>query len=78
MVTVKATSGTDTDTHDVTVTVTGVDDTGFCTDLLDRYDANNNDQIDRDEVIAGINDFLDNTGITRSQVIELINLYLDS
>ena len=47
-------------------------------DLVDRYDANGNGMIERSEVIAAINDYLDGVaGITRSGVIRLINLYLD-
>ena len=47
--------------------------------LLDRYDTNNNDQIDKDEVIEAINDYLFGTGddqITKAEVIEIIGLYL--
>ena len=77
MITVRATGGTGTGAIDVTVRVTNVDDTAS-TDLLESYDANNNGQIDRPEVITGINDYLDNRGITRAQVFELINLYFDS
>ena len=47
-------------------------------DLVDRYDANGNGMIERSEVIAAINDYLDGVaGITRSGVIRLINLHLD-
>ena len=78
MITVRATGGTGTGTIDVTVRVTDESDT-TSTDLLDRYDANNNDRIDRSEVITGINDYFENRGIiTRAQVIELINLYFDN
>ena len=46
--------------------------------LIVRYDANNNGTIERGEVIAAINDYLDGVeGITRTDVIRLINLYLD-
>ena len=47
--------------------------------LIDKYDANDNDRIDRSEVITAINDYLFGTGDdvpTRSDVITLINLYL--
>ena len=47
--------------------------------LVDRYDANDNGQIDKSEVIAAINDYLFGEGdeqITKEQVIEIINLYL--
>ena len=48
-------------------------------DLVARYDANNNDMIDKDEVIQAINDYLFGEGdeaISKAEVIELINLYL--
>ena len=56
-----------------TVTVSSVDP------LVDRYDTNNNGQIDRSEVITAINDYLfgdEGDTITRAEVIKLINLYL--
>ena len=73
-------SGTLTDSkgadHDVrgAVTVTVASDP-----LVTRYDANNNGQIDRSEVITAINDYLfgdEGDTITRAEVIKLINLYL--
>ena len=82
-VTLKATEGTNTDTHEVTVTVTDVDDTEQPptqpTTLLDRYDADDSGDIDQPEVIEAINDYLFGTGtdaITKDQAIEVINLYL--
>ena len=47
--------------------------------LLERYDRDDSGDIDRNEVIEAINDFLfgeDDEAITRDQVIEVINLYL--
>ena len=47
--------------------------------LEDRYDANGNDMIDKNEVINAINDYLFGEGdaaISKSDVIKLINLYL--
>ena len=45
--------------------------------LIARYDANQNGTIERSEVIAAIRDYLDGAaGITRAEVIRLINLYL--
>jgi hypothetical protein len=45
--------------------------------LIARYDANGNGTIERSEVIAAIRDYLDGAaGITRAEVIRLINLYL--
>ena len=45
--------------------------------LFARYDTNRNGVIDRSEVIAAINDYLDGEGITRADLMLLINLYLD-
>ena len=48
-------------------------------DLVGRYDADSNGMIDKDEVIAAINDYLFGEGdeaISKTDVIELINLYL--
>ena len=44
--------------------------------MMDRYDANNDDLIDKDEVFAAIEDYLFNDAITKGEVIEVINLYL--
>ena len=47
--------------------------------LIARYDANNNGIIEKNEVIAAINDYLFGEGdaaISKSDVIKLINLYL--
>ena len=47
--------------------------------LIVRYDANNNGIIEKNEVIAAINDYLFGEGdeaISKSEVIKLINLYL--
>ena len=82
MVTLKATEGTNTDTHNVMVRVTDVvedvpvigDDT-----LLGRY-AGDDGILQRGEVISAIDDYLD-AGVgapSRAEVIELIDLYLDS
>ena len=57
-----------------TVTVEAVIDGAT---LAARYDANGNGTIERSEVIAAIRDYLDGAaGITRAEVIRLINLYL--
>ena len=53
----------------------------FCTSgdpLITRYDADNNGKIEKNEVIAAINDYLFGgaTPITKADVIKLINLYL--
>ena len=47
--------------------------------LVDRYNANGNNMIDKAEVIEAINDYLFGAGdeaISKAEVIELINLYL--
>ena len=47
--------------------------------LEDRYNANNNGTMEKNEVIAAINDYLFGAGdeaISKAEVIELINLYL--
>ena len=57
----------------LTITVTARDP------LIIRYDTNNNGSIEKNEVIAAINDYLFGTGdeaISKSDVIKLINLYL--
>ena len=74
-VTVTAADGTTTMTYTVTVTVAPPVDG----DLLDMYDADNDNQISKDEAIAAINDYLFGEGdqqITKAEVIEVINLYL--
>ena len=73
-------SGGLSDSIDVTITVTDVvDETTTPADpLKDKYDANENDEIERSEVFAAINDYLDaGAGApTRADVFKLINLYL--
>ena len=77
IVTVTAEDGTSQETYTVTVTVgeaPPVEGT-----LLDRYDADDDNQISKDEAIAAINDYLFGEGdqqITKAQVLEVINLYL--
>ena len=80
-VTVGANDGTtDTDTQDVTVTVTDVDDAVTSGDsLVDRYDANNDGTIEKSEVLKAINDYLFGEGdeaISKTEVLRLINIYL--
>ena len=79
MVTVEANDGTNDASRDVTVTVTNVDESAPAGSLLERYDTDVSGDIDKDEAIAAINDYLFGTGddaITQDQVIEVINLYL--
>ena len=48
-------------------------------DLFARYDANNNDKIDKSEVITAIRHYFGSVGgITKADVIQLIRLYFDS
>ncbi len=75
-VTVTASDGTDEDSITVTIAVTDVDEEAPAMTLLDRYDANDNGEIDKDEVITAINAYLFDDAITKDQVIEVINLYL--
>ena len=78
MVTIKATDGTYTDTRDVMVMVTDVDE-ATPMDLLTRYDANNSGVIDLDEVFRGIDDYFDHDDrLTLEEVYELVDLYFES
>ena len=85
MVTIMADDGTYMDTRDVRVMVTNVVEPGEVVTpepgdtLLDRYDENDSGEIDKDEVIQAINDYLFGEGadaISKDDVIETINLYL--
>ena len=72
-------SGGLSDSIDVTVTVTDVDeDVAPADPLKDKYDANDNDEIERSEVFAAIDDYLDGGAgaPTRADVFRLIDLYL--
>ena len=67
------------DPIDVTITVTDVEENVAPADpLKDKYDANDNDEIERSEVFAAINDYLDGDAgaPTRADVFKLIELYL--
>ena len=78
-VTVTATDGdTASDSIDVAITVTDVEEAGTGDPLADRYDANDNGEIERAEVFAAINDYLDGGAgaPTRADVFKLIELYL--
>ena len=62
-----------------TMMVTNVDEMGSGDPLVDRYDANDNDMIDKPEVLKAINDYLFGEGdeaISKPEVLRLINLYL--
>ena len=59
----------------VSSSVTDVDEV---VTLKDRYDANDNGKIDRDEVLNAIDDFFDpDVSITREQVLDLIDLFFE-
>ena len=81
MVTVKATDGTNMDTHDVTVMVTDVEDTTTTViggTLLDRFDSNDNDMIDKVDVTQVIRDYLFGDGVdpSKADVVAVIRHYL--
>ena len=80
MVTVKAEAGGEMAMQPVTVTVTDVDETTEPEPdtLMERYDTNEDGEIQKSEVITAINDYLfGEVGIiSKADVIRLINLYL--
>ena len=82
VITVEVTAEDDSTTRTYTVTVTRADATAPDTLLqrmIDRYDANNNGAIEKNEVINAINDYLFGEGdeaISKAEVIRLINVYL--
>ena len=79
MVTVTATDAAGaTDSIDVTVTVTDVDE-GMPMDLLTRYDENKNNVIDLPEVFRAIDDYFDyDDRLTLDEVYEVVDLYFES
>ena len=78
MVTVKASDadGTDVATHEVTVTVTDVDEEGQADDLLETYDTNDNNRIDKSEALAAIEDYIFGGTLTKDQALQVITLYI--
>ena len=74
--TIEATTVTPGEMGEFALTIRGV--TGAYDALFNRYDANDNGQIDKDEVVTAINDYLFGEGITKEQVLRLINSYLFS
>ena len=84
MVTVEADDGTFMATRDVVVTVTDVvEETPIIGGtLLERFDTDVDGvsgEIDKSEVIMAINDYFDEIGgVTKKDVLDVINLYLDS
>ncbi len=74
-VTVTARRGTDSDSRDVRVTVTDVEETTTGDPLVDRYDVDG-DGIEKSEVIAAIRNYrADPTDTSKADVIRLIRLY---
>ena len=67
-------TATDTAGANDTITVTITVNTSTLGPLGDRYDANGNGSIERDEIIAAIRDYFNNL-ITRDDVIAVIRLY---
>ena len=76
LVTVKASDGTNMASHEVTVTVTDVSEMAPEMSLLEMYDENDNNRIDKNEVLAGVEDYIFRQTITREQVLELVELYI--
>ena len=76
MVTVEASDGTNMASHEVTVTVTDVSEMAPEMSLLEMYDENDNNRIDKNEVLAGVEDYIFRQTITREQVLELVELYI--
>ena len=74
-VTVEADDGTNTASRSVTVTVTDADDPE--PDLFTRYNANDNDKIDKAEVYTAIDDLIDHGLITKADVYALIDLFIE-
>jgi serralysin len=75
-VTIEATDGTNADTHDVTVTVTDVEELGPGT-VVERYDTDDNDEISGSEVIQAVRDYFAG-GITGPEVLKVVRAYFDS
>ena len=70
-------SGGLSDSIDVTITVTDVDEMQPAVfDPLAKYDANNSGELEKDEVIQAIEDYLFDDAISKDDVIETIKLYL--
>ena len=78
MVTIMAEDGTYTDTHEVAVTVTDVDEEIIGGTLLERY-AGVDGELQLDEVFRAIDDYFDyDDRITLEEVYQLVDLYFES
>ena len=77
MVTIHATDATmKTGMKTVMVMVTDEDDTIVEQTLLEMYDANDNDQIDKSEALTAIEDYIFEGILTKDQALEVITLYI--
>ena len=76
-VTVKAADGTYMDTHDVTVTVTEMEDDVVTPgdSVVDMYDDNDSGRIDKDELVEAILDYNINQTLSKADLVELILSY---
>ena len=76
MVTVKAEAGGETDSIDVTITVTDVDDEVVPEMTpLERYDDNDSGRIDKEELVEAIIDYNVNETLEKADLVELIISY---
>ena len=80
MVTVKADDGTYTDTHDVTVTVTDVDEEAIAGDpLLDEYDPNGDGTIEKADMRRAVADFFGSSPtLVKADMRRLVSIYFSS
>ena len=76
MVTVEASDGTNMASHEVAIMVTDVSEMVPEMSLLEMYDENDNNRIDKNEVLAAVDDYLFERTITKEQALEVIDLYL--
>ena len=67
-------SGGLSDSIDVTITVTDVDEQEP-EDPVERYDVNNNGRIDKDELVDGVFDYNVEQTLSKSELVELIFSY---
>ena len=77
MVTVKADDGTYTDTHDVMVTVTDVDEEAIAGDpLLDEYDPNGDGTIEKADMRRAVADFFGSSPtLVKADMRRLVSIY---
>ena len=68
-------SGGLSDSIDVTITVTDVDEDAAPVDAVGRYDKNNNGRIDKDELVDGVFDYNVEQTLSKDELVELIFSY---